>query len=247
MSFAFTRSRWSSPSCDVVSLQSLAIILCLRNKMFRAISSRVSHLGSGNLTRTCASPSCIQTGTPASGLSTASPRAVSSHLSLLHESITSTTQVSLDARLLSPHQSRSRRKSLAHLHFLPCSLKSHSDVSSFTSLASFTHGPQLVFYRLVSRDTENNFSRTSNSKKQHDQTLGKQRVHKHNFTRPEHVHCIVVGGGFEIDSNLFQWNPSVSRKGWNCVPQRNSCSWASCVWARSWLTKAPHISHRFAR
>ena len=100
MSFAFTRSRWSSPTCDVVSLQSLAIILCLRNKMFRAISSRVSRLGSGNLTRTCASPPCIQIGTPASGLSTASPRTVSSHLSLLHESITSTTQVSLDASLL---------------------------------------------------------------------------------------------------------------------------------------------------
>ena len=112
MSFAFTRSRWSSPSCDVVSLQSLAIILCLRNKMFRAISSRVSRLGSGNLTRTCASPPCIQIGTPASGLSTASPRAVSSHLSLLHESITSTTQVSLDARLLPPHQSLSLDASL---------------------------------------------------------------------------------------------------------------------------------------
>ena len=38
-----------------------------------------------------------------------------------------------------------------------------------------------------------------------------------------------------------------SRKSRNCVPQRNSCSWASCVWARSWLTKAPCISHRFAR
>ena len=100
MSFAFTRSRWSSPSCDVVSLQSLAIILCLRNKMFRAISSRVSRLGSGNLTRTCASPPCIQIGTPASGLRTASPRAVSSHLSLLHESITSTTQGSLDVPCL---------------------------------------------------------------------------------------------------------------------------------------------------
>ena len=34
-----------------------------------------------------------------------------------------------------------------------------------------------------------------------------------------------------------------SRRSRNSVPQRNSCSWASCVWARSWLTKAPCISH----